>query len=38
MSDFPVNASPSSRTLGIGLGQGPRGVRFFVSKVPLWLA
>ena len=25
------------RTLGIGLRQGPRGVRFLVSEVPLYM-
>jgi hypothetical protein len=38
--NFPIRKRPSPqeppRTLGIGLLQGPRGVHFLVSEVPLY--
>jgi len=32
----PTHPWDPARTLGIGLRQGPRGVRFLISEVPLY--
>ena len=34
----PTSLGPPSKTLGVVLLQGPKGVRFLISKVPLYHA